>query len=466
MRNRITVYLSLIFLLLFVCTASIAQTSKTNLKGSINKPQREYFLLKSLGRSDTVKLSSEGKFDLTIEQQTANYFTIEYNRQSLTLYLLPADDVTLTSGGVNLLDASVSGTSAEYCNFLIERQNEDRAFLAAYPAYKLGAMSGDVYFAKRDSVHSMRMTKLDKVTKEKDFITPFKTSEAKIYRYQMGLDLISYQKRVAEMGVTVMPKTITDYIQSIDVNDESMAYDAAYKSFAITKASIEANAQYQIDTDKSAVHYYELVIKSLCSMLTYERNKSVLISELMPQILKDAGTADLSSFIQTLEQCSKDTKLIGSVKKYAAQFEHLYAGKPAPDAEFYDASGKTSKLSDYRGKAVYIDTWATWCGPCKREIPALKTLEEEFHGKNITFISVSTDRDVEAWKNFIAKESMAGLQLHQNENPQKSMNNLYVVNSIPRFILIDESGNIVSTDAPRPSSGDAIRSMINKVLND
>lgn len=454
------------FNVVLLAGTSNAQIAKTNLKGTIQKPQRDFFVLKSMGRSDTVKLSAEGKFDLLIEQQTANYFSIEYNRQSLTLYLLPADEVTFTSGGVNLTDATVAGSSAQYCNFLIQRQKEERAFQAIYSTYKVGSMNGETYFAKRDSVRSARISTLEKEAKAKDFITPFKTTEQKIYQYQMGADLLNYQTQAAKMGITAMPKVITDYIQSLDVNDESVAYDAAYKSFALNKASLEGSAQYQLDSDKSAMHYYELVIQSLCNMLHIERNKSVLISELLPQILKDVGTADLSSFIRTLEQCSKDEKLIGSVKKYATQFEHLYAGKPAPDAEFYNASGKPSKLSDYRGKAVYIDTWATWCGPCKREIPFLKTLEEEFHGKNITFLSVSTDRDVEAWKNFIAKESMAGTQLHQSDKPEKSMNNLYIVNSIPRFILIDKKGNIVSTDAPRPSSGDAIRNMINSILND
>lgn len=266
--------------------------------------------------------------------------------------------------------------------------------------------------------------------------------------------------------MTVMPQAYADFIDKLEVNDESMAYDAAYKSFTLNKASMLANKQYQIESDKSAIHYYKLVIDALCEMVSVERNKSVLISELMPQIFKDSGTADMSSFIATLERCSKDEKLIASIKKYASQYEHLYKGRPAPEAAFYDASGKPSTLSDYRGKIVYIDTWATWCGPCKREIPHLKTLEEEYHDKNITFISVSTDRDVEAWKAFIAREHLGGLQLHQNEAPGKSISELYSVNSIPRFILIDEAGKIVSTDAPRPSSGQEIRNLLNSVLND
>lgn len=458
--------LYLIVLLIATSASGFTPSSKTNLKGTISNPQRDFFILKNMGRADTVKLGKEGGFDLLIEQVSANYFTIEYNRQSLVIYLLPADVVTLQAPGVNLTDAKITGSSAPYCNYLIERQKEERLFQAAYPMYKAGTLAGERYFTARDSVKNARLTALDKAKSAHDFISPFYTAEKKIYNFQMGLDLINYQTQSAKMGMTVVPKSYADFIDKLDVNDETMAYDAAYKSFTLNKASASANQQYQLDSDKSAIHYYELTIDALCKLVNIERNKSVLISELMPQIIKDSGTADMSGFIATLERCSKDEKLIASVKKYAAQYEHLNKGRIAPDAEFYDANGKPSKLSDYRGKVVYIDAWATWCGPCKREIPNLKTLEEEFHDKNITFISVSTDRDVEAWKSFIARESMSGLQLHQNEAPGKSISELYIVNSIPRFILIDEAGKIVSTDAPRPSSGPEIRNLINSVLND
>lgn len=457
---------ALIIALLTTPFVGLTQVSKTNLKGTISNAQRDFFLLKHQGRTDTVKLGTNGKFDLLIEQSTANYFTIDYNRQSVLLYLLPADVVVFEAGGVNLLDAKVTGSSAPYCNYLLQRQREDRAFQSAYIPYKSGNINGERYYAVRDSVKKSRFSLLEKNITEHDFITPFRESEKKIFEFQMGLDLVNFQTQATKTGMTVFPSVITKYINSLDVNDEAMAYDPAYKSFTLNRASLLANERYQTEADKSAIHYYEMVIESICSLVSFERNKSVLISELMPQIIKDSGTADMSSFIKTLEQCSKDEKLIASVRKYASQYEHLYKGRIAPDAAFYDASGKTSKLSDYRGKVVYIDTWATWCGPCKREIPHLKTLEQEFHDKNIMFISVSTDRDVDAWKAFIARESMSGLQLHQSEDPEKSMSELYIVNSIPRFILIDEQGKIVSTDAPRPSSGPDIRNLLNQVLND
>jgi len=443
-----------------------SQTAKTNLKGVISNPQRDFFLLKHQGRIDTVKLSKEGKFDLLIEQPSANYFTIDYNRQSLSIYLLPADEVSLMLSGVNVTDAKITGSSAPYCNHIIQRVKEDRAFTAAYPNFKLNGISPERYFSLRDSVRNARMNLLQQNDKSFSFITPFREAETSICDYQMGLELINYKNQAIKSGVTAMPKAFEKFLDELNVNNESMAYDAAYKSFVLNKASLEANIRYQLDSNKSPARYYELVVAVIGEWVKPERNKSVLISEFMPQIMKDVGTADLTSFIATLEKASKDDKLISSVKKYAAQYEHLYAGRNAPNAEFYDSDGNVSKISDYKGKVLYIDTWATWCGPCKREIPFLKTLEESYHGKNVQFISVSTDKDIAAWKAFIAKESMSGLQLHQSQEMEKTMSYLYVVNSIPRFILIDEDGKIVSVDAPRPSSGEEIKNLIDRVLND
>jgi len=174
--------------------------SKTVLKGTIINPQRDFFVLKHQGRTDTVKLSSDGKFDLIIEQNTANYFLLEYNRQSLPLYLLPADEVTFITSGINLTDGKITGSSAPYCAHLIQRTKDDRAFSAAYPAYKFASMTGEQYLALRDSVKNARITSLKVNDKSSRFITPFKDSESKIYTYQMGLDLINFKNQMAKSG--------------------------------------------------------------------------------------------------------------------------------------------------------------------------------------------------------------------------------------------------------------------------
>jgi len=143
----------------------------------------------------------------------------------------------------------------------------------------------------------------------------------------------------------------------------------------------------------------------------------------------------------------------------------LSKGKVSPVFENYENfKGGTTSLSDFKGKYVYIDVWATWCHPCKEEIPFLKKIEKQFHNKNIEFVSISLDdkRDYKVWKDMIVDEELVGSQLYANGD-QKFIN-AYRVNSIPRFILIDPNGNIVDANAPRPSRNELIQLLNNLEL--
>jgi thiol-disulfide isomerase/thioredoxin len=128
-------------------------------------------------------------------------------------------------------------------------------------------------------------------------------------------------------------------------------------------------------------------------------------------------------------------------------------GQPAPAFTYENHKGGTTSLSDLKGKYVYIDLWATWCGPCRQEIPFLQKVEEKFHDKKIAFVSLSIDamKDHDKWKKFVTDKNLGGVQLMADKDWQSSFPKAFGVNSIPRFILIDPQGNVVDADAKRPS---------------
>lgn len=147
-----------------------------------------------------------------------------------------------------------------------------------------------------------------------------------------------------------------------------------------------------------------------------------------------------------------------------ALIKALPAGSPSPDFKDYDNyKGGTTSLSDLKGKYTYFDIWATWCGPCKVEIPHLQKLEEQYQGKNIQFVSISVDdarrsgsfeKAQSAWRKMIADRNMGGIQLFADSGWSSDFIQAYQISGIPRFILIDPNGNIVNPDAPRPSSSE------------
>ncbi|HEX8563750.1 MAG TPA: TlpA disulfide reductase family protein [Flavobacterium sp.] len=137
----------------------------------------------------------------------------------------------------------------------------------------------------------------------------------------------------------------------------------------------------------------------------------------------------------------------------AAQAKARLAGAMSPQFDFENHKGGRTKLSDLKGKYVYIDNWATWCGPCRAEIPSLKMVEEKYHDKAIEFVSISVDtkKDYEKWKKFVTDKQLGGLQLFSDNDWNSDFIRAFGITSIPRFILIGPDGKVIDADAKRPS---------------
>lgn len=143
----------------------------------------------------------------------------------------------------------------------------------------------------------------------------------------------------------------------------------------------------------------------------------------------------------------------------------LGTGKPSPDFKDYiNYKGGKASLADYRGSYVYIDVWATWCVPCIYEIPFLKKVEKEYEGKNVKFLSISADqpKDEQKWRKMIQDKDLHGVQLLADNATESQFLMDYYIYGIPRFILIDPQGNIVSYDAPRPSE-ERLKDLLNSL---
>ena len=142
-------------------------------------------------------------------------------------------------------------------------------------------------------------------------------------------------------------------------------------------------------------------------------------------------------------------------KKYEgkiAAWDKTHSGVPAPDVTLTDKEGKTITLSSLKGKFTYIDVWATWCGPCKKEIPFMEKMVERFKDNDkVQFISISVDENVDVWKKMIEADKPAWPQYNVTKETAKKFMSDWGITGIPRFIMIDKNGNIFSADSSRPS---------------
>jgi thiol-disulfide isomerase/thioredoxin len=163
-----------------------------------------------------------------------------------------------------------------------------------------------------------------------------------------------------------------------------------------------------------------------------------------------------ASFVAYVKESEKG--MLGVLDQMYEKMKNATNIKGAKSSSFAyeNFNGSVSRLEDFKGKYLYIDVWATWCGPCRQEIPFLKQVEEKYHGKNIVFMSISIDapNDHDKWKKFVAEKNLGGVQLFADKASESDFIQAYGIASIPRFILIDPNGVIVESEAGRPSNPD------------
>ena len=165
----------------------------------------------------------------------------------------------------------------------------------------------------------------------------------------------------------------------------------------------------------------------------------------------DGGLAQLRAVV---EKYKLDNKYIAEYEKRRATIKG--AAFPA-DVVLRDAAGNVVDFSTFKGKYVYIDMWASWCVPCIKEVPYLQELEKELKNTDVIIISVSVDKNEQAWKKKMQDLGLHGCQLIDKENKLYDALN---PKGVPFFVIYDKEGRLYMHDAPRPSDGARLKDIL------
>ena len=332
------------------------------------------------------------------------------------------------SDAYELADAMRDGFA--YARYF-SRKGDNKETLANY----------DKKLADLDSLYTSYLTRA-KSLKEKELVEIFTDKSECEYLMLKGSLMKLYDK---ENGIDFLEDAkLQSVIDRIDVNNPVHASYSLVPLFLKCKIS----SKY---TDMPLEWATELVK----NVNKYIQNKDIKHNMDMTVIMY-ATTYMNSNQLEKFwpfykQQASKDI-----VDMYSAQVEAMInnkSGVMAHDNEFCDAAGNVHRFSEFKGKVLYVDIWATWCGPCKMEIPHLAKVVEHFKDNDdVKIISISVDTNRKAWENKIAADKPAWTQYIANKQQYAQISKDWGIMGIPRFILINKDGSIYDGDAIRPSN--------------
>ncbi len=415
-----------------------------------NADDKEMILYGTTDRSfkkHTIAINEDGSFIDTVK--VAGQFFLYQAKNGTPLHLAAGDNVTINYDSKDFTKTlAISGKGSEISAYLVAKKNKERELTGeGTEVYK----QEEVDYKK--TFNGIKTAQKELLKADNGIAAAYKSKEERNiqYEYLGKLDRYkSYHSYYAKKKDFEPSKEFLSELNDIKFdNEEDFIFSSAYKSLVTNhyqnKVSELVKADEKLDRN--------IVMLTTCSAIENQTIKNALIFDAVKYSITRAD--NLKEFYTAFKAAgSTDEKNNAEIEKSYNALIKLAKGSPSPKFVNYENNaGGTTSLDDLKGKYVYIDVWATWCGPCKREIPFLKEVEKKYHDKNIEFLSISIDKkkDHQAWKDMVKEKELGGVQVFADSDWESQFVEDYLIKGIPKFILLDPQGNIVTANAPRPS---------------
>lgn len=435
--------------LLTSCTTE--KPVSVHISGHIPTDVADYMIIWNAAGKDTIQFT-QGDFDYTLTLNQAGFYRMMIGNSRHEVFLAPGSDLRIDADSLsNPLNIHFSGSLGPENSYLAASFQT----LNQMDYKEMFTLEPEQFLKQLDSLYKETAALLASSKTEnnlnEDFLKLIVVKETagkgdKLLKYP------DYHAYFSHAENPVLPAGYYDFISQTDINnpDYSGLYEVKnfteslisyYSSLLLMDSVVDPTlADAQIRSELMAINQH----------LTDSALKNNFLFNSLSNYLEYYGPADLAWSMDFFIKNCTDTGHIREIKEAMESWSYLLPGKEAPVWEAVTIDGKPVKSTDFLGKYLYVDIWATWCGPCRREIPYMKELITSFKGKNVNFVSVSVDKEKADWEKMVSEDPF-GNQLFVEGAFQSTLATQFKVNAIPRFLLIDPQGKIINVSADRPS---------------
>tara|TARA_B110000037_G_C17117854_1_gene504484 strand:- start:910 stop:2280 length:1371 start_codon:yes stop_codon:yes gene_type:complete len=391
-----------------------------------------------------IKLNADGTFTDTIYDFVDGYYNFKAGEEYTKIYLKDGYNLFITLNVVDF-DESIkfNGIGSPENNYLAQKylnteNSNERSFYT---------LNESTFVHKIDSLEFSKNKFLESIISNvKEIDTDFIQKEKATNLYYTALvkeNFVKYHNYINKTTDFKVSEKFYDYRSNISLENSKLLDVANYTSYveAFLNNHVEENDTTENAFSKLRAINYHIKDNKLKKEFIYRSAK-----QNMSKVKKLTEYWALISFMVTEKREYKE------LSKLKRSIEKIQTGKDSPLTSFKDENDTIKHLVDFKGSYVYIDCWAQWCGPCKKETPFLLALEEKYKEKNIKFLKLSLDSDIPAWKSYIKEHHLEENAFVLVDNFKSVFATTYLINSIPRFILLDKELKIIDAKALRPSN--------------
>jgi len=415
-------------------------------------------------------VADDGSFQIDFEAEAAENYNVRIGREGFSLYLNPGDSI-FVEVDANTFNESLKfhGDKVAENAYQFERDKFYRESGVGNMMELMG-MEKNAYFSKKDEFFKTLKSKLDELKLQKGIDKDFLKLENAYIEYQPILMdsqypmYNAYVNKIPQDSVDFPKEEVKERLASLDLNKEDLLQSGSYKAIIDRRIGDVVSEIMKEDTTLRGTSdgYEKARFMAMDRLLINQAVKDQFLFDFIKSDLEYRGPVHVKTSYDKFMDENQSPKLQAKMEKIKEKWDPIMPGKEVPDFTFVNIVGEEVKLSDLKGTLVYVDIWATWCGPCIAEHPHWDKMKEEYKDKEVSFLTVSIDDSKEPWVKMVNDKKMDGLQWFAANAWKSDLAQYFMVNAIPRFLLLDKEGKIIDPSADRPSG--KIRETIDQYL--